>query len=315
MAERSAMINQRVDILLATYNGAAYLSEQIESILSQTEGNWRLLISDDGSTDGTEKLVESYATRYPDKIHRVFSERHFGNARSHFLWMAQQSDAAYLFFCDQDDVWYKDKIHRMMSVMMESEKQYGADTPLLVFSDQTVADKELQTISPSLIEYQHHSVTRFDYRALLMQNVVTGGAMVINRALATLAAQCRNHRAVIMHDWWYAIVAARFGHIVHVPVPLSAYRQHGHNAVGAKKVRSLKYFLRRIFRMEEVRQGIIAKKQQAIVFSHVYADLLNDEDRAFLDAYCKRRSGLAFYRQHRHLIYGRFRYLSACVFG
>ena len=79
-----------------------------------------------------------------------------------------------------------------------------------------------------------------DYRALLMQNIVTGCATGINRALAQLAGQCKDTSQVIMHDWWLGVVAARFGRAVYLDESTMLYRQHGGNSVGAKNAGSVK---------------------------------------------------------------------------
>lgn len=137
-----------------------------------------------------------------------------------------------------------------------------------------------------------------------MQNVVTGGAMAINRALATLAGQCTAPQQTVMHDWWLAAVAARFGKIVYIDEPLSDYRQHGDNCVGAKDVRSLQYAGRMAARTRAVAERLRSKKMQAGVFYKTYADWLNEEDAAFLKAFCQARSGPAFYWRNRKLIHG-----------
>ena len=90
---------------MAAYNGAPYIREQVDSILCQTDTNWHLTVSDDGSTDGTDAILDEYARRYPDKVRRVVSGRRFGGAREHFFWLTAQCDSAYLAFSDQDDVW------------------------------------------------------------------------------------------------------------------------------------------------------------------------------------------------------------------
>ncbi|MCZ6637640.1 MAG: glycosyltransferase, partial [Alphaproteobacteria bacterium] len=58
----------RIDILLATWNGQRYLAEQIDSILTQTFTDWRLLIRDDGSTDGTLDIIRRYVSENPDRM-------------------------------------------------------------------------------------------------------------------------------------------------------------------------------------------------------------------------------------------------------
>ncbi len=303
------------EILMATYNGEQYIREQIDSILAQTDDRWHLLISDDGSTDRTPAIIDEYTKRYPEKIERHFSGRQFGNARDHFFYLMEQCEAPYILFCDQDDVWYPGKIEKTLDEMTRDEMLYGVETPILVFSDQTPTDSELRPLASSLMRYQKQFFECFDYRSILMQNVVTGGAMGINRALAVLAGRCKDSSQVIMHDWWLAAVAARFGKIVFIDEPLGAYRQHGNNSVGAKNVRSLSYNLNKLAHLDDLRRVIINKKWQARVFEETYSNLLNAEDNEFLSLFVKNRSGPLFYWNNRELIHGVHRLAGMLVLG
>jgi len=303
------------EILMATYNGEKYLREQIDSIVIQTNSNWHLTISDDGSSDLTSEIVDEYVSRYPDKITRYESGKCFGNARDHFFHLMCVCKADYMFFCDQDDVWYPDKLDKMMNVMIGVERGQSQKVPLLVFSDQTPTDEKKKPLSPSLMRYQQQYFEEIDYRALLMQNIVTGGAMVINRALADLASCCIDHTQAIMHDWWLAVVAARFGNVIYMDESTGIYRQHGKNSVGAKDVRSIQHVLHKIGRMTEIRRTILSKKKQAHIFMESYELDLSEEDRTFLKSFARRHSGPLFYLRHRYLIHGFFRFAGMMVLG
>lgn len=75
------MQSKQIEILMAAYNSAPYIREQVDSILHQTDENWHLTLSDDGSTDGTDAILNEYSSRYPDKVKRVCSGMRFGGAR------------------------------------------------------------------------------------------------------------------------------------------------------------------------------------------------------------------------------------------
>lgn len=147
------MRDKWAEILLASYNGAAYIGEQIDSIITQTDDRWHLTLSDDGSSDGTDAILDAYVQRYPGKLARVHSGRRFGNARDHFFWLMNQCDAPYILFSDQDDVFYPQKVEKTLNALMEAEKAFGADTPILVFTDQTPTDEHLRPLAPSLMRY------------------------------------------------------------------------------------------------------------------------------------------------------------------
>ena len=293
-----------IEILLASYNGEKYISEQIDSILNQSMQDWHLTVSDDGSADTTPKILNDYVQRYPKKIARVHSGKKSGNARDHFFWLMGQCHAEYMFTCDQDDRWYPEKILRTMEVMQKAEQEFGKDVPILVFTDQIPTDERLRPLAASLMRYQKQRFDVFDYRALLMQNVVTGGAMAFNRALAELALQCNDLPQTIMHDWWLAVVAAKFGKVLYIDEPLSDYRQHGTNSVGAKNVCSIGYVKHVLANLAEMKRRVQGKKKQAEVFLHTYGECLTQEDKAFLKGFIKERSGACFFIHYRRLING-----------
>lgn len=309
------MKNFKVEILLASYNGEAYIREQIDSILAQSDDRWYLTVSDDGSSDRTPEILDEYANQHPDKITRVYSGKRFGNARDHFFWLIGQCGADYIFTCDQDDNWYREKVKKQLDAIEAAEKQYGKETPVLVFSDQTPTDAQLDPLAQSFMRYQNQYFEHFDYRSILMRNVVTGGAMCFNRALRNLAMQCVDSKQTIMHDWWMAAVAARFGKIVYIDEPLSDYRQHGANSVGAKNVRSLAHVARKIANLNEVQRTTVNKKRQTRVFVDTYENSLPDADRFFLERFAKTRSGPLFYWENRALIHDFFFLAGMMVLG
>lgn len=300
---------------MAAYNGAPYIGEQIDSILGQSDAHWHLTVSDDGSTDGTDAVIDAYMQRHPGKIGRVFAQKRFGEARAHFFWLTEHCDAEYIAYCDDDDTWRSDKLEKLRKAMQDAERRFGSDMPILVFSDQTVTDAALNELAPSLMRYQKQYFGAFDYRSILLQNVVTGGAMMVNRALARLALQCADISQVIMHDWWMAAVAARFGEIVYIDEPLGAYRQHGSNSVGAKNVASAAHVVHKLRHLNELQRTLLQKKAQAQVFAQTYQADLNEADGAFLREFVKKRSGPGFYWKHRALIHGGYRLAGMALLG
>ena len=317
--EQKADINgadmDKIEVLMAVYNGSAYIREQIDSILNQTYENWHLTISDDGSTDGTDLIADEYAAKYPEQITRIYSGVRFGNARDHFMWLSENCTSRYMLYSDQDDVFNPEKMSRLMDAMQNAERQWGRDLPILVFSDQTVVDEKLNVIEPSLMRCQKQAFDSYDYHALLIQNVVTGGAMMVNRPLCSLAVQCRSRERIIMHDWWMAATAARFGKIIYLDEPLSLYRQHGGNSVGAKRVGSAGYIAGMMGNLRGVREMILRKKSQAGVFEETYTALLTAEDRQFLSRMKQSRSGIRFYLKNRGYIHGFFRFMGWVMLG
>ena len=94
-----------IDILMTVYNGEQYVVPQIESILNQTDSNWKLFIQDDCSTDRTVELIEPYVRRYPERITLLRNEKNSGSAQKNFFSMLPLVEHSYCMFCDHDDVW------------------------------------------------------------------------------------------------------------------------------------------------------------------------------------------------------------------
>jgi rhamnosyltransferase len=223
-----------VVIVLSTFDGAAYVGAQIESLQRQSMSDWSLLIRDDGSTDGTVEILRSYAAEdaririIDDSMKRLRAPRSFGV----LLQAAYDGGAEYVFTCDQDDVWLEHKLEHLLGLMTEREADRGARRPVLVHSDLTVVRDNLSVVSGSFMRLQriHHTETRA-LSVLLAQNFVTGCALVVNRPLLRIALPMP---AVLMHDWWLAQVASACGSLVYSPEPTVLYRQHASNVVGAR---------------------------------------------------------------------------------
>jgi hypothetical protein len=191
----------------------------------------------------------------------------------------------YVMCCDQDDVWELDKIQRTMDLMKQLEQESSASCPLLVFTDLKVANADMTIRSPSFLRFSRLSGTRTAMNYLLIQNVVTGCTMMFNDCLRCLALEYHNHEAILMHDWWMALVACAFGKIGFLDVATINYRQHGHNSVGAKNIKSMRYLWNKIFVHNDMRDSIQKTVLQAQEFYKVYEGKLNDQDKILVKTY------------------------------
>lgn len=229
-----------VTVLLCTYNGAAYVHAQLQSILDQTVQDLHVVVSDDGSTDETLAIVEAMAAAHPGRITILRQDPPTGSAQRHFLKLLVERAydvADYIMLSDQDDVWLPDKVEKTLARMQADEaacRTAGeANASILVHCDSRIVDRALREIAPSFVSYQKMTPSRCQLQQLLVQNNVVGGALMINRALAERITEIPAH--CVMHDQWIALVASAFGHIDFVPEALYLYRQHGDNVLGAGK--------------------------------------------------------------------------------
>lgn len=223
-----------VDILLSTYNGEKYLNDLLLSLTKQTYTNWRLLIRDDGSSDATLFLIESFEKLHSGKVRLIRDDLgNLGPSQS-FNKLLMYSNAPFISFCDQDDFWEPDKLKIQITRMLETEERFGRNMPVLVHGDLTVCDDNLKVVYNSFWEFQHIYPEKMkDIKCLLIQNFVTGCTMMINRKLANVAGPIPEN--ALMFDWWFALVSQLKGTIISIKSPIVKYRQHGKNTVGAQK--------------------------------------------------------------------------------
>ncbi len=255
-----------ITILLAAYNGERYLAEQIDSILAQTEKNWRLVIQDDCSTDRTVALAQCYADSYPDHIRLVRQSTPSGTSKNNFFSMLRYVDTEYWMTCDQDDIWLPNKVEVTLRAMRRLEEEdYGV--PLLVHTDLTVIDQSRNILAKSLFGYQKLDSKRDSFANLLSQNIVTGCTALMNRALLERVGPIP--AAALMHDWWFALIAAAFGKIAFVAQPTVLYRQHGGNSVGAKRA-GFFYLAKKALKSEETKTALESTYVQAQCFFNYY---------------------------------------------
>jgi hypothetical protein len=246
MSEESARPGASLVIVLSAYNGARYLAEQIESIRSQTWTDWTLVVRDDGSADGTVRLVEQLASAdrriqlYRDQRGNLGPVASFGALLEH-AWIR---GADYVALADQDDVWRPDKLERQIALLQEHEARAGRGRPALVHSDLAVVDAGLRPLHASFLAHQRLEHVGHDpLPRLLVQNFVTGCTVVLNRALLGVAIPVP---PIVMHDWWLAQCAAALGSLLFLPAATVSYRQHARNVHGSPgALRLYRHALRR----------------------------------------------------------------------
>lgn len=210
----------KVQILMSTYNGERFLQEQIESLRKQTWKNLEILIRDDGSTDKTREILEEYSKKYENI--RVYPEKNIGVTKS-FFELLKKSDADYVAFCDQDDVWLEDKIE---AAIVKLEKITG---PALYCGNKILVDSKLR---PMKKQNTRELVPGFGNA--VVECICTGCTSVLNRELADIL-KSRLPEYAILHDWWSYLAAAYTGTVIFDKNAYIMYRQHEANVVGARE--------------------------------------------------------------------------------
>ena len=230
----------KLAILLATYNSSRYLCEQLDSLVNQTYNDFTIYARDDGSTDSTLQILESYRAKYGNIV-ILHDKQKARRALGSFIWLLENVDADYYMFCDHDDVWLPRKVELSLSKIRQIERD---SRPAIVCTDLMVTDSDMKIISPSLWSYMKlhpQLLTQLNYA--ISCNLFTGCTMIINRAAKDVSLPV-SPRAV-MHDSWIGLkVLAAGGDVGWIIAPQILYRQHSANLFGAHRVsRTKEYYL------------------------------------------------------------------------
>lgn len=263
-----------INIVMCTCNGEKHVLEQLKSIAKNSVTDWCLYIADDLSSDRTIEIVRKFADENNVKVHIQVNEHRQGAVKN-FLSMAwnlyhTMQDADYIMFCDQDDIWYNDKLFVTLNAMKELEKQYRSDIPLLVSSDVEVVDENLKTIAPSFRKMNRYDIERMDFSHIMMENKVQGCTLMMNKALAGKFHTLPKN--AVMHDWWIGLIAAAMGKIRYIDRPTMKYRQHVNNVMG-----SLAYkddLKNKVHHLDKQRQIVLDTTEQIAEFLVIYGNEL-----------------------------------------
>lgn len=214
----------KITILLATRNGAEFIEQQLESYRSQIYPNWELLVSDDGSTDGTIDLIENFSNSVAQTV-MICRGPQLGFWQN-FASLVRSKDAAgdLLAFSDQDDIWFADKLKNAVDWF----EQISEDQPALYFTR-----TQLISRNGSELGFSRQFKRAPSFENALVQNIGAGNTMVFNRAAQRALQKCPASAQIVAHDWWAYQMVTGIGGLVHYDDrPSLAYRQHGQNVMG-----------------------------------------------------------------------------------
>ncbi|HEV7567545.1 MAG TPA: glycosyltransferase family 2 protein [Microbacteriaceae bacterium] len=252
-----------ISVALCTYNGARFVGAQLSSILDQSRTPDELIVSDDGSFDDTVAVVEETIRihaaqsdgRAPVYVAHV-NDRPLGVTRN-FERTVTACTGTLVALSDQDDVWHRDRLERLV-------REFDEDPGLLLLhTDARLVDEQGAPLGMTLFEALE--ITAGDralelsgggFDALLRRNLATGATVIFRRELLE---QALPFPAEWVHDEWLAIIAAATGRITVVPEPTIDYRQHGANQIGVRAP-TLRHKVRRVLESRSDRNAALARK-------------------------------------------------------
>lgn len=295
-----------VDILLATYNNDAYLEQLLNSLLTQTFSDFRLIVSDDCSVDRSVDILQAFESRFAGRMELHLRQTQSGSAKANFGALMELSTADYALFADADDVWDQDKVGRTVEALQRLEEARGHDVPVFVFSDVRLIDGEGRPRGDSYWRYKKiRPETSRSLNSLLVCPPMLGCASGVNAALMRKARPVPVAK-VTGHDWWLILVARAFGEVGFLKEPTMSYRLHGSNSSDQKEV-SLASYAKTSGKLERVRRGMELRRLQAEALLDQFASELPQSTRAGVEAFVgTERAG--FLRRRTTLLRGRYVY-------
>lgn len=220
----------RCSVAMATYNGELYIAEQIESVLKNIGENDELIISDDGSSDKTREIIETYM-KNDSRIQLIEGPRkgvvsNFENALKH-------TAGEVVFLCDQDDIWADNKVQKVLNAM---------DNDVTVVLHDAEVFQEEEVICPSFMQHRGSGKGVFHN---LVKNSYIGCCMAIRRELLEYVLPFP--KKICMHDQWIGLVSELYGESRFIEDRLLRYRRHGNNTSSMTGQKTSKKIQDRVF--------------------------------------------------------------------
>lgn len=217
-----------VTILMAVRDGAATLPDQLASLAAQQGADWRLIASDDGSSDDSRAVLAAFGADHPVEVRDGPGEGFAAN----FLSLIKAAPPGFAAFCDQDDIWFEQKLANAQAAL----EAVPEGTPVLYCSRSLVWDPVTDSRVPSP-RYPHAPA----FANALVENIAPGNTILLNPAALALAqAGAETARGIYAHDWWlYQLVTGAGGTVIWDAEATLLYRQHGAQSVGAGQVQVL----------------------------------------------------------------------------
>lgn len=231
--------SKKAVIMMATYNGEKYIQDQIESLQNQTFTNWELYISDDNSTDGTLSLLKKLKAKEP-RIKTIIKNksRYHGSYANYFNIMNYVKNNCtyfdYYFYCDQDDIWKRNKLEQEIIALKKIESKYSDSIPAFCYCDLLICDQNCKSTGDKM---SNHIRTQFidnPYNTFFKEQYVWGTTMAHNNAMWDLIyiGDLDQTKNLLTHDGYISRYAATYGKTAYISEPLVLYRRTGNNVSG-----------------------------------------------------------------------------------
>jgi len=217
-------------VAMATYNGAEFLREQLETIAAQTLLPTELVITDDASSDDTVMIIRRFAEASPFPV-RLYQNPVRLGFRANFMKAIVKCSSQLIALCDQDDVWSPRKLQTMLTTFSDPEVLLSFHEAWLI--DATGARLNLAMILP--LENKSSPLSLWPLRNPYGFSMMFRRNLLIVSDLWVKSADNLKTDIPMAHDQWFFFLASTLGTIEYIPEPLAGYRQHGSNTYGIER--------------------------------------------------------------------------------
>lgn len=280
-------MSSAINILLCTFNGERFLPDLLNSLIKQSHSLFEIYIFDDASTDATPRILEGYSNKHTN-IHLRFNTHRLGfinNFEQALHYVLAKTPTNHIAFCDQDDIWHKNKLADSQNALTVLEQQHP-NKPALIHSNLQMIDENGNLITHSFfkqksLSFPHHK----SISTLLGYNGVMGNTLLINRQLAMLCLPFP--KPLKYHDYWISSVNELFGVRTTLDKPLISYRIHNNNTSNNKRKTktSLKTTFKKVLQRNYLLPFFHDQREHAIQHLLRHFPSLEADDRRFLEQY------------------------------
>ncbi len=260
-------MSSSVRIMMATYNGEKYLCEQLDSIINQTYQNWNLIVQDDGSKDKTWDILNSYAKKDKRITVKKSPEKNSG-AYYNFHSIANEEKKNgivydYYMFSDQDDIWDRDKIEKMLTI---AEKE-DDDIPFFCYADMRIVDDYGKVLIDSIsdtegLKYQNSI-------SLFFSHIIYGCNVMMNEkafSIVPIINTNKRYVGILSHDNLYAKISGMTGKVMYIPITTMSYRRHQNNVTSKHEYGyNIRRILKRLFLLGDLAKDHARTYNQSII--------------------------------------------------
>ncbi|MBQ8203396.1 MAG: glycosyltransferase [Clostridia bacterium] len=222
----------KISVAITTYNGEKYISEQLSSIMNQIRKPDEVVIVDDASTDNTPSMIKAFIEENGLEGWRLIENKENLGFIKNYRKVLLECSGDVILLCDQDDVWYEDKVESVSSVMAQNPQIIALNTSFAIIDNfGAVTGRSAKRNNYGLIDkILKRRLEKISLTSEFHSNISPGCTMAIKKELAE--DYVRLSKCELPHDYELNVMAAARGGLYFYDAVLMKYRLHDNNLIG-----------------------------------------------------------------------------------